>query len=289
MYTGQLSGPQASSEPLISVVMPVYNAAEFLAEAVGSICNQTYARWELLCCDDGSTDGSAGVLQSLAGRDERIKALPSPGRQGVAAASNRALQASRGELIARMDADDIAAPDRLGKQLAYLIEHPETVAVGGQVTMIDRNGSVIGQKRFPTDPGKARRMMFVCMPIQQGAMLIHRARLPRDFTWYHPDAATAEEVELVFRFLQHGQLANLEDTVLRYRIHGGNLSLRNPKRTFCRTLKARVRAVRIYGYRPTLVGVGITMAQAVGVTLLPQRWIYPLYTLLRGMNTGKRA
>ena len=101
---------------------------------------------------------------------------------------------------------------------------------------------------------------------------------------YQQDATTAEEVELVFRFLQYGQLGNLDETVLKYRMHGGNVSLRNPKRTFYRTLKARVRALFAYHYRPTLGGLFLTLVQAVSVALLPRRWVYPIYTVLRGMN-----
>jgi hypothetical protein len=117
-------------------------------------------------------------------------------------------------------------------------------------------------------------------------MLIHRGRLPADFAWYQQDATTAEEVELLFRLLQWGQLANLDEMVLRYRIHGRNLSLRNPKRTFYRTLKGRLKTVATYGYRPTAAGWLATLAQTICVTLLPGRWVYPLYTTLRGMNSG---
>ena len=281
------AAPANGAEPLISVIMPVYNAARFVSEAIGSVRAQTYTHWELLCCDDGSGDGSGVVLRSAAAMDERIRVLPDAGHQGVARASNRALEASRGEYIARMDADDVAAPERFAREIAYLLEHPSAVAVGGQVTMIDSAGNVIGEKRFPTDPEAIRRMMFTCMPVQQGAMVVDRGRLPRDFVWYRPEAATAEEVELLFRFAQCGQLGNLDETILKYRIHGGNLSLRHVKRTFYRTLRGRLKAVALYGYRPTLAGWLATLAQTVGVTLLPDRWIFPLYTVVRGMRSRR--
>ena len=100
----------------------------------------------------GRLISSVEILKFFAAMDERIKVVPSVGHHGVAAASNRALQASRGDLIARMDADDIAASDRFEKQVAYLRAHPSVVAVGGQVTMIDRAGKMVGEKRFPTRP-----------------------------------------------------------------------------------------------------------------------------------------
>jgi glycosyltransferase involved in cell wall biosynthesis len=279
-----LENAETADHPLVSVVMPVYNAAEFVEEAVASIQNQSYSWWELLCVDDESTDRSAEVLQSLAAQDPRIRVIRRPEHGGVASACNAGLLQARGELIARMDADDVASPDRLERQVLYLLGHPSAVAVGGQVVMVDRFRHVISQKRFPTEPEAIRRMMFSCMPVQQGAMLVHRGRLPRDFAWYQPGATTAEEVELLFRFLEHGELANLEETVLKYRLHGNNVSLRQPKKTFILTLRARLKAVFAYGYRPTLTGLLVTYCQTVAVLLLPGRWVYPVFALVRGIR-----
>ena len=281
-----------NAEPLISVIMPVYNAAGFLEEAVESIRGQTYTRWELFCSDDGSTDGSGRLLEKLAAADGRIRVLRGARHRGVAAACNDALLLARGELVARMDADDVSHQRRFEREAAYLRLHPAVVAVGGQVEMIDAAGRLVGRKRFPTDPEVVRRMMFRSLPVQQGAMMVARERLPRDFAWYRPGATTAEEVELLFRFLQHGQLANIEETVLKYRIHGNNVSLKDPKRTFALTLKARLKAVFAYGYRPTFAGLLVTGAEAVAVGVLPGRWVYPLYAFLRGIGRaggGRRA
>jgi glycosyltransferase involved in cell wall biosynthesis len=277
-----------TQHPLVSVVMPVFNAALFVEEAVASIRDQSYPWWELLCVDDGSSDRSAEVLESLAAQDRRIRVIRSPAHAGVASACNAGLLQAHGDLIARMDADDVAKPDRLERQVQYLLAHPSAVAVGGQVVMVDRFRDVISQKRFPTEPEAIRRMMFSCMPLQQGAMLIHRGRLPRDFAWYRPGATTAEEVELLFRFLEHGELANLEETVLEYRLHGNNVSLRHPKKTFILTLRARLKAVFAYGYWPTLTGLLVTCCQTVVVLLLPGRWVYPVFALLRGIGPRRR-
>jgi glycosyltransferase involved in cell wall biosynthesis len=264
--------------------MPVYNAAEFVEEAVTSIRNQSYPWWELLCVDDASTDGSAEVLESLAALNRRIRVIRSPARGGVASACNVGVLAARGELIARMDADDVATPERLERQVLYLLGHPSAVAVGGQVVMVDRFRRIIAQKRFPTEPEAIRRMMFSNMPVQHGTMLVHRGRLPRDFAWYRPRVPTAEDVELLFRFLEQGELANLEETVLEYRLHGNNNSLRQAKKTFFLTLRARLKAVFAYGYRPTLTGLLVTCCQTVVVLLLPGRWVYPVFALVRGIR-----
>src|SRR6266566_3001036 len=107
--------------PFVSVVMAVYNAAEFLVDAIESVRNQTYTHWELICCDDASVDGSWEILQSFAGKDKRIQVFRDGNHRGVAGAANTALLKARGDMIARMDADDVAYPDRLERQVAYLL------------------------------------------------------------------------------------------------------------------------------------------------------------------------
>jgi glycosyltransferase involved in cell wall biosynthesis len=281
------SGP---AQPLVSVAMAVYNEAEFLAEALESIRSQTYASWELICWDDGSSDGSWEILEGFALRDRRIRVFRDGIHRGVAGAANRAISNVRGELVARMDADDVAYPDRLERQVAYLRQHPEAVAVGGQCLLIDRRGNALGEKLFPTSPIKVRRMIFSTIPIQQPTMVVSCKRLPDGFIWYREGTTVAIEVELIFRLFQYGQVGNVEQAVLKYRIHEGNISLRHPKKTFLVTLRGRVKAVFAYGYRPTITGVLITLAQTVVVLLLPERWIYPVYALaqrLRGLSSQR--
>lgn len=277
--------------PLVSVVMAVFNAAEFLKEAIESIRHQTYPHWELVCWDDVSADGSWEILQSFAKTDDRIRVFRDGMHRGVAGVANRALAQARGDMIARMDADDVACPDRLQRQVAYLLDHSDAMAVGGQCALIDRAGRVTGAKRFPTDPEQVRRMMFLTIPVQHPALMVSRRRLPDGFVWYQEGATVAIEVELLFRLFQCGQVANLGETVLQYRIHDRNISLRNPKRTFFVTLNGRMKAVSAYGYRPSVCGLFTTLAQTILVILLPARWIYPVYSWVQGIRglTGASA
>jgi glycosyltransferase involved in cell wall biosynthesis len=273
-----------TQQPLISVVMPVYNAAAFLPIAIESIQNQTFTNWEMFCFDDLSTDNSWQILQDYAKKDSRIKVFRNGHHRGVAGAANEALKKAKGSFIARMDADDVALPYRFQVQVDYLTNNPSMVAVGGQCEVIDQSGQVIGEKRFPTDPKKTREMIFATIPLQQPTLMVHRGRLPKSFAWYKEGAQTAEEVDVLFRLLQAGEVTNVSETVLRYRIHGNNVSLKDPKKTFYITLKARLRAVREYGYQPTITGWITTLAQAIVVTVLPSGWVYPVYAVLRGMS-----
>src|SRR5262249_45977834 len=125
--------------PLISVCMPVHNAERFVGEAVESILGQTLRDFEFLIIDDGSTDGSTRILRDSAARDPRIR-LTCRSNRGLVATLNELVDQARGEFIARMDADDIALPDRFLRQVDYLRRHPERVEGGAWVPVIDPAG-----------------------------------------------------------------------------------------------------------------------------------------------------
>lgn len=116
--------------PLVSVVMPVYNSERFVAEAVDSILQQTLTDFEFLIVDDGSTDGSLGIIQDYAERDPRIRITQHSENRGVAAARNTGIARASGKYVAVMDSDDVSLPQRIEKQVTYLEAHSDIGAVG---------------------------------------------------------------------------------------------------------------------------------------------------------------
>ena len=128
-----------SAAPAVTALMPVYNAERYVAEAIESILAQTFGDFEFLIVDDGSTDRSRSILEGFAARDARIRLISRP-NTGIVGALNEGLAAARGELVARMDADDVAMPERFERQVRYLDDHPECVVVGSRVTVIDPDG-----------------------------------------------------------------------------------------------------------------------------------------------------
>ena len=122
--------------PSVSVLLPVHNSARFLGLALDSILDQTFADFELIALDGGSSDGSVALLQQAAARDARVQVVVEPGL-ALIESLNLGLSRARAPLIARMDADDIARPDRFAKQYAFLQRHPDIVAVSGAVDIID--------------------------------------------------------------------------------------------------------------------------------------------------------
>ncbi len=271
-------------QPLISLIMPVYNAGHFLAEAIESLQNQTHQNWELIAVDDHSTDNSWKILKEFAQNDSRIKISRTRKNRGVAYTANLALSKTKGEFIARMDADDISLPWRLEKQIQFLQKNSQVAAVGGQCELIDQNGMIIGEKHFPTDFQSIKAMIFASIPLQQPTLMVNRKLLPKDFNWYEDNFDVAEEVELLFKLFQYGQVCNLPEVVLQYRLHGQNLSLQNPKRTFFLTFKTRIKAIFQYHYQPTIKGLITTLGQLMVVSLLPNQLIFPLYSFLKGLK-----
>lgn len=141
-----LADPALPAEVALSVVMPVHNTLPYLDEAVRSILAQSHRDFEFVIGDDASTDGSTEALRAWAARDSRIRLLERRDNLGPVGSSNWVARAARGALIARMDADDIAHPDRLARQLAALEADPEAVLIGSPPVGIDRDGRIVREQ-----------------------------------------------------------------------------------------------------------------------------------------------
>ena len=266
---------------LISVIMPVYNAGEFLVEAIESVRAQTYENWELLAVNDGSTDHSWELLKYMAQKDKRIRVFNLKKNMGLGAAANYAIHRARGIYLARFDADDIMPKSRLALQYAYLLQYTDTVAVGGQCMLINQKGKKIGKKMFPLQHEDIQHMAFVGMSLQGGSMMINRASLPKDFTYYSTTRDYFEDHELLFRLLMRGRSANLPQTLLYYRQHKGSSTTRiKIKKFFFSVMKLRIRAIT-KGLLPNVSGVVINIAEFLLVCTLPEKAIERLYFFIR--------
>ncbi|HET7099011.1 MAG TPA: glycosyltransferase family 2 protein [Patescibacteria group bacterium] len=274
-----------NKKPLVSVVMPVFNAGDFLVEAITSILNQTYKNIELIIVNDGSTDSSKAIISYFKKRDKRVRVITNKINVGVSKSASLAISAAKGVFIARMDADDIADVKRIEKQVEFLFKNKKVVAVGGQCDLIDSEGIKIGEKHFPLKNNEIKNVIFSHVPLQQPTLMVNMNLIPENFVWYDENYSSAEELELLFKFFKFGEIANLSETVLSYRMHSHNTSLINPKKTFYLTLKTRIIAILKYGYTPSFGGIVASVLQTIFVTLAPSSVIYPTYSFLRGMKS----
>jgi glycosyltransferase involved in cell wall biosynthesis len=214
--------------PAISVIMPVRNGAKWLAEAVASMRAQDFRDFEFLIIDDGSDDGTAALLSGFAAADPRVRLLRQA-PQGIVAALNSAIAAARAPYLARLDADDRARPDRLGKQLAFMEAHPEIGLVGTFAERIDAAGNVVGRLAPPTDPTRLARVLARTNPFVHSSVMM-RTALVRRIGGYRAAFRAAEDYDLWQRLAETGRIANLADYLTQYRWHSTNLSRRDAVR-----------------------------------------------------------
>ncbi len=207
---------------LISILMPVFNAQGYLRLALESVLAQTLPYFEVVVIDDGSTDESPTILRELAGRDSRMRVWRQD-NQGIVAALNTGLGLARGEYVARMDADDIAVPQRLERQMAYMSARSDCVAVGSQVIFIDRDGDEIGPKPDLKESHAEidAALMAGAWPMVHPAVMM-RTAVVRGIGGYR-DFKTWEDHDLFLRLAEAGQLVNLKEPLLRYRLHLGSV------------------------------------------------------------------
>jgi glycosyltransferase involved in cell wall biosynthesis len=218
------------SEPLVSVVLPCYDAERFLAQALESLLGQTYGKLEVLAIDDGSADGTAAILEELATRDERVRALRNPENQGVIGTLNRGVAEARGEVIARMDADDVAAPTRIERQVAVLAERPEIDLVGTGVEAIDGE---TGRRLRPRpvrclEPGGARFAALFATPAMHMTIAARAEAMRAHPYGGAPDSLHTEDYEMFARMLDDGAgICNVDEPLMTVRVDPGSVSARH--------------------------------------------------------------
>jgi glycosyltransferase involved in cell wall biosynthesis len=215
------------SLPLVSVSISVFNAEQYLRPAIESILNQSFQDFELLLLDDGSVDQSLKILQEYTAKDSRIQVISRENR-GVPKTRNELLAMAQGEFVAVMDADDIALPDRLARQVKFLQQHPEVVCVGGSYQLIDEAGRlVLARYAVPECDAEIQAQLLAGFgSIHHPCLLIRKAAMLQ-VGGYNETMVTGSDLDLLLRLGEVGQLVNLRDPVLQYRLHSQSITERN--------------------------------------------------------------
>jgi glycosyltransferase involved in cell wall biosynthesis len=208
------------SEPLVSIAMPFYNAERTIGASIRSMLQQSYRNWELLLLDDGSTDSSRELAEAF--KDPRIVVWGDRRRLELGARLNQSIARARGDYIARMDADDVAYPQRLEKQLRFLESRPDVDLTGGWAVLFADAGAPVGKRADPRAHGEIARWPLYSFK------LIHPTFMGKT-SWfrrylYRADALRCEDHDLLFRACGSSRFANLPEIVLGYR--QGSINLR---------------------------------------------------------------
>lgn len=208
------------TRPRVSVVMPVYNAARFVAAAVESVLAQTFSDFEFIVIDDDSTDESLSVVRRC--RDPRLHIVSRP-HQGVVATMNAALELCRGDLVARADADDLNVRERLDRQVAFFDCHPEVVALGGAIREGDR------VLRYPEDALRLRWLALYQSPFANPTLMFQE-KAAAAAGGYPADHEVLDDYPFMSRLLAHGEGANLPDVLVVKRANPESITERHRPR-----------------------------------------------------------
>ena len=211
-------------QPQVSVVIPVWNGERHLKQAIESILAQDFLNFELIIIDDGSTDDSGRIAATFA-HDKRV-IIRTQENAGVVSARNHGLQIAKGEFVAFLDADDIAKPDRLSKQVAYLQANPEVAVVGSHITYISDEAGELRTQEFPSNPDLVAMALENGNPLAQPAVMLRKSMAMAVGGYRAAFRLGAEDYDLWLRLSEKHPLANLPEVLTFYRIHPDSLTHR---------------------------------------------------------------
>jgi glycosyltransferase EpsE len=251
-----------TSNVKISVLMGIYNCAGTLVEAVTCVINQTYADWELILCDDGSTDHTYEVAKELAQTDKRILLIRNDYNMGLAATLNHCLTYAKGEFVARMDGDDVCDLNRFRKELTLFKKYPDIAVVSTGMTVFDESG-VYGKALFPERP--SIYSIFKSTPFCHAAMMM-KTTILEELNGYRDvkEVERIEDYDLWVRLYQAGYSGyNIQEYL--YSMRDDRAALKRKKLAFrmneyklklriCRLFNLSLR-YKILSIKPILIGL----------------------------------
>ncbi len=216
-----------NSVPTISVVMPVYNARPYLADAIESILNQSFSDFEFIIIDDSSTDHSWDILNEYAQRDERIQLMRNEINSGITKSLNRGLATAQGKYIARQDGDDISYLERFTKQVFLLETNPDVVLVSCNLELINEQGDVIGYHYRSCTPELVAWYLLFYNHLAGHSQVMFRRELVADLGGYSGSRLHCEDYELWSRLVNYGKILIMPEILLKYRKHDQSVSSPN--------------------------------------------------------------
>ncbi len=229
-------------EPLISIVLPVYNGEKYLRESIDSILAQTMRDWELIVVDDCSKDATPAILAEYAARDRRIRIVHNEENQRLPRSLNIGFAETRGEFLTWTSDDNAYAPEALREMVSYLRRFPEYMMVNAAMDILYMPESRLEKsEQFDADPWK----MFVQNRI--GACFLYRRQVLEEIGGYDPEMFLLEDYDYWLRILiRYGCIAHIRKTLYRYRMHEGSL-------TACKLKERNKRAIRlVHKYLPDI-------------------------------------
>ena len=266
--------------PKISVLIPAYNAAQTVAEAVRSIQSQTFKDIEIIIIDDASTDKTWDEIKKCAVNDKRVRTYRNKTNHYIAKVRNQLVSHARGKYIAWQDADDMSLPDRLALQMNILDEDKKVGIVGGYLQFFDEKNGNLSIRKYNTNDASLRKTIFRYSPVAQPAAMIRRKCL-QEFGVYNAAFPPAEDIDMSFRIGTKYHFANIPHIVLRYRYHNNSATFKRLRHIELTTIRVRRAYMNNPAYHFSLFDWLYNIVQFLLIYLLPARFKIAIFNSFR--------
>ena len=245
--------------------MAVHNGEKYLKESIDSVLNQTFGDFEFIIIDDASTDASAVLIDEYTLFDDRVRLMRNITNLGLTKSLNLAIKKAQGEYIARMDADDIAFPERFERQVKYLDSNMDYGVVGSWAKVIDTNSQIIGQLKYPVNNNELKNVLIKYNPFIHSTLMIRKSILEKTGL-YNENWKYAQDYELLFRIASNLKVANIPEFLLQSRVDQNSITRKKNKAQAKLALLARWEAIKRGDY--SFVSV-VFLLRPIASILLP--------------------
>lgn len=271
------------NKPLISVIMPAYNAQKYISSAIKSILNQTFKKFELIIINDFSTDKTLDIIESFSKKDSRVKLVNNDRKLDIARTLNKGISMAKSNIIARMDADDIAFPNRLELQYKLISSSKNIAVVGANIVIMDAAGNETAIRTYPNSSRKLKDCLFKYSPFAHPVVMF-RKNVFEEVGQYNPKYSPTEDLDLWFRLGSKYKFESIPEPLLKYRLYEMSSSHGDLKDLEILVFKIRFDAITKYGYRPSLYDILYNLLQFITLWLTPAKYRITIYNLLRNNN-----
>lgn len=268
-------------KPLVSVVMPVFNAERFAHKAIESILNQTLQDFEFIIINDASQDKTPAIIRSYIKKDKRIRLINNDHNLKIAHSLNIGISAAKADLIARMDADDVSHhPRRLETQYLFLKKHPKVAIIGTNISVVDKDGKEIWKREYRTGSKDLKKIMFLYSPFAHPTVMF-RKKVFEEFGGYNPQMVPCEDIDFWFRIGTKYDFGNIPRIFLKYTLSTNHASHYNLRDIELLGFKIKINAIKKYGYRPSLYDILYNILEFLSLWIVPTSIRIKLYNVLR--------
>jgi len=267
-------------DPLVSVVMPAYNAEKFIGDAIESILNQTFKDFEFIIVDDCSKDKTWKIIQDYAKKDERIVPVKNEENLKTTATLNKGINLSKGKYLVRMDADDWSYPYRIQEQVNFMEKYPDIVVSGGSIEVCDEKLNFKNKREYPNSDEDVRRKIFRYSPFAHPSIIMKRGSVI-EVGMYDEKLPLSQDYDLYFRLGNIGKFANLDRILIKLRNHPQSSSMSKEKDQERIAVRTRFKADKYYGYKMTLGDRLYSIIQWLSTYVVPGKMKFWLFNLLR--------